>query len=60
MHAVLPALIAWIAPTFRSRAAMQLEVLVTCLVLPNGNEIGRPPVILASGEDIQPICKPQR
>jgi len=27
MHAVLPALIAWIASTFRSRAAMQVEIL---------------------------------
>ena len=27
MHAVLPALIAWIASTFRSRADMQLEIL---------------------------------
>jgi hypothetical protein len=27
MHAVLAALIAWIAPDFRSRAAIQLEIL---------------------------------
>ena len=50
MHAVLPALIAWIASALRSRAAMQLEILVMCLLQPIGHEVGHPPAILRSNE----------